>query len=77
MIGFEWDEVNKAHIARHGVAPQEIEEVFRRPYAVEISDPVDGEESFLAHGTTAQGRYLTVAFTERKGRARPTSRLGT
>ncbi len=68
---FDWDEENHAHIARHKVTPSEIEEVFRRRYALEISDPVDGEERFLAYGTTAGGRYLTVAFTEREGRIRP------
>jgi uncharacterized DUF497 family protein len=67
----DWDEENTAHIGRHKVTPQEIAEVFSRACAIEIDDPVDGEERFLAHGTTKRGRYLTVVFTERKGRTRP------
>jgi len=67
----DWDEENIAHIGRHKVTPREIEELFSRAYAIEIDDPVNGEERFLAHGTTKRGRYLTVVLTERNGRTRP------
>jgi len=26
--GFEWDEANTEHISRHGLAPDEVEEIF-------------------------------------------------
>jgi uncharacterized DUF497 family protein len=71
MNGFGWDDENVSHIARHGVTPKEIEELFRRPYAIEVDEPVNGEERFLAHGTTARGRYLTVVCADRKGSIRP------
>jgi uncharacterized DUF497 family protein len=70
---FDWDAANVGHIARHDVMPEEVEEVFSRPYAIEIGEPVHGEDRFLIHGTTALGRYLTVVFTERQSRARPIS----
>lgn len=68
---FDWDQANIRHLARHDVKPHEVEEVFRRRYAFEFDEPVEGEDRFLIYGTTAQGRYLTISFTERKGRTRP------
>jgi uncharacterized DUF497 family protein len=53
--------------------PREVEEVFDLD-----PDPVivpaytqDGENRFRAHGITARGRYLTVAYMERAERIRP------
>jgi hypothetical protein len=37
---FDWDAANVGHIARHDVMPEEIEEVFSRPYAIEIGEPL-------------------------------------
>ena len=71
MSGFDWDKDNTTHIARHGVSRREVEEVFSRSHAIEMGDPVNDEERFLAHGTTAKGRYLTVVFIERRGLTRP------
>jgi uncharacterized protein len=71
LIEFDWDEDNINHIARHNVTPQEIEELFERNPVEFPDNPVDGEERFLAYGITAQGRLLTVAYTERDGKVRP------
>lgn len=71
MGGFDWDKHNVAHVARHEVTPQEVEEVFGRASVIEKDEPANDENRFLIHGTTARGRYLTVAFTERKDRIRP------
>jgi len=71
MGGFDWDKHNGAHLARHEVTPQEVEEVFSRPSVIEKDEPANDEDRFLIHGTTARGRYLPVAFTERKDRIRP------
>jgi uncharacterized DUF497 family protein len=71
MASFDWDKHNTAHIARHNVKPLEVEEVFARPYVIVPNDSEDDEDRFLIQGITARGRYLTVAFTERKGRIRP------
>ncbi|MGI6487106.1 MAG: hypothetical protein GX964_01720 [Syntrophomonadaceae bacterium] len=31
---FEWDSINIEHIARHGVVPEEVEEVFTRRHLI-------------------------------------------
>jgi uncharacterized DUF497 family protein len=67
---FDWDKESRAHIARHGVTPEEVEQ------AVMIS-PVDlatqyyeGEERFLLLGATAATRVLAVVLTWRDDRMR-------
>jgi len=69
-IDFDWDEANVGHVARHGVLPDEAEQVI-------LSDPVDlgvefveGEERYLNIGATAQGRVLLVVTTWREDRVR-------
>ena len=32
FIGFEWDEYNEEHIAKHNVTPDEVEACFSNPY---------------------------------------------
>ncbi len=31
MLEFEWDDDNIAHLARHGITPDEVEELFEGP----------------------------------------------
>jgi uncharacterized DUF497 family protein len=56
---FEWDEKNEDHIAEHGVAPFEAEELFLygRPHFQQRQ-----EEKYAAYGRTGEGRYLVVIF---------------
>jgi uncharacterized protein len=69
MGGFDWDEHNIAHIARHDVTPAEVEELFNRHRIIE---PASIEGYFYAYGTTGTGRHLVVVFTYRKdGLVRP------
>jgi uncharacterized protein len=72
---FDWDEANIAHIARHGVTPQEVEEVL-------LNDPIDlkvnlrnGEERTEQIGETITGRILQVITTPRNGMIRPITAL--
>ena len=69
-IEFDWDEANIGHLARHGVLPEEAEQVI-------LTDPLDlgmeiveGEERSLNLGATAQGRVLLVVTTGREDRVR-------
>ncbi len=69
-IEFDWDEANIGHVARHGVTPEEAEQVI-------TNDPVDlgieiveGEERFLNLGQTNAGRILLVVTTFRQERIR-------
>jgi hypothetical protein len=50
-FAFDWDDANVDHIARHGVTPLEIEQVFANQ-AVDIDfDVVDGEDRWTRLGT--------------------------
>ncbi len=76
VLLFEWDEANRAHIARHDVTPKEAEEVILgRPLDVELqTDENDCEEERLLQlGETAKGRVLQVVTTWRRGRVRVVS----
>jgi len=62
---FDWDEENVAHIAQHGVKPEEAEEAL-------LNDPVDverqtrwGEERVLQVGVTKAMRFLGLVTTWR------------
>ncbi|MFA0768985.1 MAG: hypothetical protein OXFUSZZB_002313 [Candidatus Fervidibacter sp.] len=51
-----WDEENERHIARHGVSPEEVEEVcFGRRLVWR-----KGRRRYLVLGQTETGRYLAV-----------------
>ncbi len=53
---FDWDDANVEHLAeRHGVFPEEAEQVFyNRAYVVR------GRDRYRAFGHTDDGRYLLV-----------------
>ena len=66
----DWDEANLAHVARHGVRPEEAEQVLRtRPLVAEVQYR-SGERRVLCYGRTEKQRLLTVVFTERHGKTR-------
>jgi len=55
---FEWDDANVAHVGRHGVSPDEAEEVF-------IGSPKVFKSRlgrYVALGKSFFGRYLFVVF---------------
>ena len=57
---FRWNEWNEQHIARHGVMPDEAEDVVRgaqAPYPL-----ADSEEKYLVWGPGLGGRLLQVVF---------------
>ena len=81
LKGLEWDAANwrKSEI-KHGIAASEAEEAL-------LGDPLcrvdvlhsEGEQRYVALGSTGEGRRLFVAFTIRRNRvrvisARPMSR---
>jgi uncharacterized DUF497 family protein len=62
---FDWDDENRAHIARHGISPEEAEQVL-------ANDPLDGgvqdyegEDRFVEIGMTDAMRLLVVITTAR------------
>lgn len=66
LRSFEWNEINIAHIARHNVTPEEVEEAFESRH--QILKSWAGRYALL--GRSAAGRYLLVAFIIRAGAVR-------
>jgi hypothetical protein len=60
---FDWDDKNVRHLARHGIKPEEAEQVvLNRP--VEVGSELrNGEERVAQIGETDAGRVLTVIST--------------
>jgi uncharacterized protein len=70
---FDWDDDNRSHIARHGVTPEEAEEVVlgdALDTEMQIADGNSEEERLLQLGETARGRILQLLTTWRRGRVR-------
>jgi hypothetical protein len=54
-----WDEASEAHVARHSVTPDEVEDVlFCRPRLVQAGP----HDTTYVMGTTFAGRYLFVVI---------------
>lgn len=63
---FEWDDDNREHVRRHGVEPEEAEEVLDDPGARLLDvHTVGGEWRATMIGVTASGRRLIVVVTPR------------
>jgi uncharacterized DUF497 family protein len=60
---WEWDEEdgNVAHIAEHGVSPEDVEEVFENPVRYEKSRSSGRPMVF---GYTSDGRRIAVVYEE-------------
>jgi uncharacterized DUF497 family protein len=65
--GFTWDDENLAHIAHHGVSPDEVEEAL-------VEEPLvlrGPDDRYLAYGRTEHGRWVFVVYVTRpRGRVR-------
>jgi uncharacterized DUF497 family protein len=56
---FEWDDDNLDHPARHGISPDEVEELFEGP-TVRRRGGTDAPDRSRFLGRTAEGRYLAI-----------------
>jgi uncharacterized DUF497 family protein len=68
-----WTEADVAHIARHGITPEEVEEVLaaRPVWRRGRTHPQTGRASVYALGQTEAGRYLFIVLSPLgRGRAR-------
>ena len=72
VAGFEWDEANIAHIARHNVTPEEAEEVFFDKDNALDEDIKHStlEKRLIIIGKTQKGRLLYQIFTKRGDKIR-------
>ena len=57
---FSWDDENREHIAKHGVTPEEAEEIVRgaRPPFPEMLEV----DKLVVWGATTAGRHLQVVY---------------
>jgi len=69
-LAFDWDAANLGHIARHGITPEEAEQVVSGAAFPLESEERGGERRHTELGETADGRLLIVAWTWRKERIR-------
>lgn len=68
---FDWDDANIAHIAQHGVTPEEAEEALANdPLEMVFEISEDGEEHWSYLGETAATRLLYLIITLRGERVR-------
>jgi uncharacterized DUF497 family protein len=63
ISGFEWDDDNIQHIARHDFTPAEVEEVFAGDYKVRRTR----QKRYIALGETLDGRLAFVVFCRLSG----------
>jgi len=62
---FDWDESNVRHIRGHGVAPDEVVQVFANEASDLRYEVVDNEERWTSIGHTDALRILVVVWTMR------------
>jgi uncharacterized DUF497 family protein len=67
---FDWDNENIGHIAKHDVAPEQVEEVILGDPLDVGFDVVNGEERWSYLGETNGGRIIWVTITLRGKRMR-------
>ena len=69
-IEFDWDDGNLEHVAKHGVARPEIEQVFRNdPLIVPDPYPDSIETRWRAIGKNDDDRHVFVVYTYRLARS--------
>jgi uncharacterized DUF497 family protein len=72
VTGYDWDNANISHIAKHHVTPDEAEDVFFDEQNV-LDDDVrhlSAEERFIIIDKTQKGRLLYQIFTRRGDKIR-------
>lgn len=78
-VAFEWDEgnLNKSR-RKHGVTPEEAENVFSDEHSLIIPDDVHSkiEDRFIIVGKSDKNRNLFIVFTTRKDKIRIISGRG-
>jgi uncharacterized protein len=58
VFEFQWTDDSEAHIARHGIAPEEVEQTTERPFYT-----MPGRDGTLLLGQAHSGRYLLVVLS--------------
>jgi uncharacterized DUF497 family protein len=69
-LSFDWDDKNIPHLARHRIAPSEVEELFRNDPVIRGYDVIDDEDRWTSVGATSSLRVLVLVFTVRNEKIR-------
>jgi uncharacterized protein len=64
VVEFEWDDDNVEHLARHGITPDEVEELFDG-LTVRRRGGTDARDRVRVLGRTAAGRYLALIVQQK------------
>jgi uncharacterized DUF497 family protein len=67
---FDWDGANRAHLARHGVTPEEFEQGMKNDPVELVSAEVKGEPRTKVAAITDGGRILEMVYALRRGKIR-------
>ncbi len=67
-MGFEWDDANRRHLARHRVAPEEFEQGIRNDPVELGSAEINGELRTKVAAITNRGRILEMVYAMRRGK---------
>jgi uncharacterized DUF497 family protein len=60
-LDFEWDDENVDHLARHGITPDEVEEIFQGQ-VLRRRGGTEARDRYRVLGRTVSGRYLAVVY---------------
>ena len=75
-LEFDWDVENTRHLRRHGVTPEEFEELMTGdPFFLEYQTE-HGEERYKVLGVIGSGRMLIALWTPREGKVRAITAYG-
>lgn len=75
-MSFDWDLANIAHLARHRITPDDVEELFRREPRQENYDVVDGEDRWTVVGRTKISSNIGHRIHYSRGKYSPHHGLG-
>jgi uncharacterized DUF497 family protein len=65
ILGLEWDDGNFAKCQKHGVSPEEIEDVLTSGRMMRFPDPNPEEPRLRGIGITQAGRHIFIVYTLR------------
>lgn len=75
-VRFDWDAENVRHLKRHGVTPDEFQQmIIGEPLYLEYQSAT-GEERYKVLGATEAGRVLIAVWTPRDGKVRAVTAYG-
>ena len=66
QVEFEWDDDNVDHLARHGITPDEVEELFEAT-VIQRRGGTDAPDRVRVLGRTGAGRYLAIIYQKKPG----------